>query len=149
MTSSNQQQRLQQLADDLRGCDVVAYPVSGPGFCGLALAARDGSGRTATLSLDDALRARLSPSPRGLVLAVHAALGLPVGEGAAGTQSLTGGESVRPMELAALISSSASTLHAMTASRGAYDLVDTKLVDQVAGDVAALVARARALACPV
>lgn len=219
---TNTLSRLQRLADDLRGAVVEAFPVSGPGFAGLALAARDGSGRTATLSFDDAVLARQERQPGGLARAARKALGLPAvpterapldvaslalsiqeAEGCSPEEALAkaqkaadtaqGEESqkglkvgdlyvsvtsdissavsdlealdaklqetaasmskvaagpITPSALADLIAASASALHSMTASRGAYDLVDSKLVDQVADDVAALVAQARALACP-
>ncbi|MBZ4371472.1 hypothetical protein [Corallococcus sp. AS-1-6] len=185
MTTLDQQRRLQQLADDLRGCDLVVYPVTGPGFAGLALAARDGSGRTATLSFDDALRARLGPSPRGLVMAARAALGLPasadqaepsdvdrkvggfhievsadISNAAAEIKALdaqiqetadamakVSSGPVAPSDLTGLINASAAAFRALLVRDNSGRYVDENVMNQVADDVAAMVAYARAIAC--
>ncbi|GMT96859.1 hypothetical protein KH5H1_09780 [Corallococcus caeni] len=55
---------------------------------------------------------------------------------------------VTPSALAALIASASSALATLHAANIAGNVVGSAVVEQVAGDVAALVARAHALACP-
>ncbi|NNC00596.1 hypothetical protein HI113_42810 [Corallococcus exiguus] len=185
-SADNTLSRLQRLAVDLRGCDVVAYPVVGPDFAGLALATRDGSGRTATLGFDDAVRARQERRPGGLARAARAALGLPASadrsessqldrkvgdfhvavtadissaaselkaldaqlQQTAASMAQVASGPVTPSALAALIASASSALATLHAANIAGNVVGSAVVEQVAGDVAALVARARAVACP-